>query len=77
MFLGVDASQFAVDLANENSKFNGLENTVKFECHDVFDFLPELEAQGELFDMVILDPLLSQSLVHLLRMRLKAIVKLI
>lgn len=54
--LGVDASQFAVDLANENSKFNGLEDTVKFECHDVFDFLPELEAQGELFDMVILDP---------------------
>lgn len=54
--LGVDASQFAIDLANENSKFNGLENTVKFECHDVFDFLPELEAQGELFDMVILDP---------------------
>lgn len=54
--LGVDASQLAVDQATENSKLNGLEDVVKFQCADVFDLLPELEAKGEKFDVVILDP---------------------
>ncbi|HBG68379.1 MAG TPA: rRNA large subunit methyltransferase I, partial [Kandleria vitulina] len=54
--LGVDASELAVSLASENAKLNNLENTVKFECHDVFDFLPELEEKNETFDVVILDP---------------------
>jgi 23S rRNA (cytosine1962-C5)-methyltransferase len=54
--LGVDASELAVSLASENAKLNHLEDTVKFECHDVFDFLPELEEKNETFDVVILDP---------------------
>lgn len=54
--LGVDASQLAVDQATENAKLNGLENTVSFQCADVFELLPELEAQGEKYDVVILDP---------------------
>lgn len=54
--LGVDASQLGVDQATENAKLNGLEDTVKFVCADVFDLLPELEEQGETFDVVILDP---------------------
>ncbi|MBE5865708.1 MAG: class I SAM-dependent rRNA methyltransferase [Lachnospiraceae bacterium] len=54
--LGVDASQLAVDQATENAKLNGLENTVKFVCEDVFELLPRLEAEGETFDVVILDP---------------------
>ena len=54
--LGVDASQLAVDQATENAKLNGLENTVKFQCADVFELLPELEGKGEKFDVVILDP---------------------
>lgn len=54
--LGVDASQLAVDQATENAKLNGLENTVSFRCADVFELLPELEAQGEKYDVVILDP---------------------
>lgn len=54
--LGVDASQLGVDQATENAKLNGLEDTVKFICADVFDFLPKLEEQGEKFDVVILDP---------------------
>lgn len=54
--LGVDASQLGVDQAAENAKLNGLEDTVKFVCRDVFELLPELEAQGEKFDVVILDP---------------------
>lgn len=54
--LGVDASQPAVDRAEENARLNGLENRVKFQCADVFELLPELEAEGEKFDVVILDP---------------------
>ena len=54
--LGVDASQLAVDQATENAKLNGLENMVSFRCADVFELLPELEAQGEKYDVVILDP---------------------
>ena len=54
--LGVDASQLAVDQAIENAKLNGLEDRVRFQCVDVFELLPQLEAQGEQFDVVILDP---------------------
>ena len=54
--LGVDASQLAVDQATENAKLNGLEDKVKFKCADVFELLPELEAAGEKYDVVILDP---------------------
>ena len=54
--LGVDASQLAVDQATENARLNGLENTVRFQCADVFELLPELEAKGENYDVVILDP---------------------
>lgn len=54
--LGVDASQLAVDQATENAKLNGLENIVTFRCADVFELLPELEAKGEKYDVVILDP---------------------
>ncbi|MBO5054993.1 MAG: class I SAM-dependent rRNA methyltransferase [Lachnospiraceae bacterium] len=54
--IGVDASQLAVDQATENAKLNGLEERVTFWCQDVFELLPELEAKGEKFDVVILDP---------------------
>lgn len=54
--LGVDASQLAVDQATENAALNHLQDTVRFQCADVFELLPELEAKGEKFDVVILDP---------------------
>lgn len=54
--LGVDASQLAVDQATENAALNGLSDVVKFQCEDVFELLPALEAAGEKFDVVILDP---------------------
>ncbi len=54
--LGVDASMTGIDQAMENAKLNGLEDRVRFQCADVFELLPELEAQGEKFDLVILDP---------------------
>ena len=54
--LGVDASQLAVDQAEENARLNGLEERVRFVCADVFELLPRLEEKGEKFDVVILDP---------------------
>ena len=54
--LGVDASQLAVEQAEENAALNGLSGSVKFVCEDVFEPLPKLEKEGEKFDVVILDP---------------------
>lgn len=54
--LGVDASELGVRQAQENARLNHLEDRVKFTCADVFDLLPSLEAQGEKYDVVILDP---------------------
>ena len=53
---GVDASQLAVDQATANAALNGLSDSVKFICEDVFDLLPKLEEKGEKYDVVILDP---------------------
>ncbi|MBQ8315565.1 MAG: class I SAM-dependent rRNA methyltransferase [Lachnospiraceae bacterium] len=54
--LGVDASELATEQARKNAELNGLSDTVKFQCADVFELLPELERGGEQFDVVILDP---------------------
>ena len=54
--LGVDASQTGIDMAEENARLNGLEDRVHFTCADVFDLLPRLEAKGERYGVVILDP---------------------
>lgn len=54
--LGVDASELGIEQARENARLNGLEDKVQFVCRDVFELLPELEAKGEKFDVVILDP---------------------
>ncbi len=53
---GVDASETAVLQARENAEINGLSDVVKFECADVLDLLPKLNAAGERYDVVILDP---------------------
>ncbi|MCD8224646.1 MAG: class I SAM-dependent rRNA methyltransferase [Clostridiales bacterium] len=54
--LGVDASELGIAQARENAALNGLSDRVQFTCADVFELLPELEAKGERFDVVILDP---------------------
>lgn len=54
--LGVDASELAVAQATENAALNDLSDTVKFQCADVFELLPQLEQEGRTFDVVILDP---------------------
>ena len=52
----MDASQLAVDQATANAALNGLSDSVKFICEDVFALLPKLEEKGEKYDVVILDP---------------------
>lgn len=54
--LGVDASELGVAQATENAALNGLSDRVSFICEDVFELLPRMEKEGELFDVVILDP---------------------
>ena len=65
----MDASQLAVDQATANAALNGLSDSVKFICEDVFDLLPKLEEKGEKYDVVILDPLHLPSQEALLRMQ--------
>ncbi|MDO4260581.1 MAG: class I SAM-dependent rRNA methyltransferase [Eubacteriales bacterium] len=54
--LGVDASELGCRQAEENARLNQVEDRVSFRCADVFELLPQLEAQGESYDLVILDP---------------------
>lgn len=53
--IGIDASETAIDMAIENSKLNGFNNT-QFIVADVFDYLIEMEERNERFDVIILDP---------------------
>ena len=52
----VDISGAAIEQAKKNAELNGLSSVMKFCCEDVFELLPKLEAAGEKFDVVILDP---------------------
>ena len=54
--LGVDASQLGVAQARENAALNGLQDSVEFQCADVFELLPALIKKGKRYDLVILDP---------------------
>lgn len=53
---GLDISEYAVKQATENAKRNNLSDTVKFRVANVLDELPRLAADGEKYDVVILDP---------------------
>jgi 23S rRNA (cytosine1962-C5)-methyltransferase len=53
--LGVDVSESALALAQENTRLNGLDN-LAFVRADVFAQLRALEAAGERFGLVVLDP---------------------
>ena len=54
--IGVDASEHGIRQAVKNAALNGFSDRGSFLCADVFELLPRLEAQGEQFDVVILDP---------------------
>ena len=53
---GLDISEYAVGQARQNAERNGLSETVHFRAADVMDELPRLISEGELYDVVILDP---------------------
>ncbi len=52
--IGIDSSEKAIKLAQENAALNGL--SVQFKTADVFEELRALEKQKERFGCVILDP---------------------
>ncbi len=47
--LGLDASELGIEQARKNAALNGLSDIVEFECADVFEKLPAMEAAGEKF----------------------------
>jgi 23S rRNA (cytosine1962-C5)-methyltransferase len=53
--IGIDISADAVAAARKNAALNELDN-VEFREANVFDALRELEAGGERFDVIVLDP---------------------
>ena len=53
--LAVDASAFALSMAEKNAALNGF-SQVRFQEADVLEFLPEQVKAGEQYDLVILDP---------------------
>ncbi len=54
--LGLDVSDLAIAQAGENAVLNGLSDRVTFRQADVLDLLPQLNAEGKKYDVVILDP---------------------
>ncbi|MDT4954517.1 MAG: rRNA (cytosine1962-C5)-methyltransferase [Acidobacteriota bacterium] len=53
--LGLDISPDAIESARRNAELNGARN-VEFQEANVFDALREMEAAGERFDAIVLDP---------------------
>ncbi len=53
--VGIDISAEAIEAAQRNAELNGAGN-VEFREANVFDALRDLEAAGERFDTVVLDP---------------------
>jgi 23S rRNA (cytosine1962-C5)-methyltransferase len=52
----VDASEGALALAVENAKLNQVEDKMQFVRSDVFDFLKQARQEGQLYDIIVLDP---------------------
>jgi len=53
--LGLDISQNAIDLCNENARLNQLETICRFECINAFDALKEWTKEEKQGDVVMLD----------------------
>ena len=54
--LSVDASESALATAAGNAALDHGEDRVRYECADVFEFLPAQIAEGKRYGLVILDP---------------------
>ena len=50
----VDISETAIAQARRNAELNGLENKIRFECADVFEYLEKVNRKE--YDFIILDP---------------------
>ena len=58
--ISVDTSQAALDIAKQNVELNKLDlNKAEFVRDDVFQLLRNYRAQGEKFDLIIMDRLNS------------------
>ena len=53
---GIDISQSAIEMCNENALLNKVEGICKFECINAFDILKEWTKEGKQWDVVMLDP---------------------
>lgn len=51
-----DISQEACDMVSHNIEINGYSKNTEVVCADVFDLLKKYEAEGQKFDLIILDP---------------------
>jgi 23S rRNA (cytosine1962-C5)-methyltransferase len=54
--LGLDISENAVKQANENAKFNRVDDRCRFEAMNAFDVLKQWGKDGRQYDVVMLDP---------------------
>jgi len=54
--LGVDVSESALELAASNALLNGVGERTRWRKGDAFKTLEALQAEGEKFDLVVLDP---------------------
>lgn len=54
--LAVDSSESALTLAAANAELNGVANRMRFQKNDVKRALADLEASGQTFDSVVIDP---------------------
>jgi 23S rRNA (cytosine1962-C5)-methyltransferase len=53
--IAIDISDQAIEAAKQNSGLNHIQN-VEFQVANVFDALRDLEARGERYDTIVLDP---------------------
>ena len=53
--IAIDISDQAIDAATQNAGLNHIQN-VEFQVANVFDALRDLEARGERYDTIVLDP---------------------
>ncbi|HLX55648.1 MAG TPA: class I SAM-dependent rRNA methyltransferase [Ktedonobacteraceae bacterium] len=69
----VDISEPAIEGARQHFVLNGLDpNRHEFHIADVFDYLEQAQTQGELFDVVVLDPPAFAKTQHARSQALKA-----
>ena len=53
---GLDISQNAIDMCNQNAALNGLEKICRFDCVNAFDVLKTMTKEEKRWDVVMLDP---------------------